>query len=81
MEASAVPERWKTAVEQGLLRPASMVSVGSSKETMRRFLRLLRQPAVGCLELRVLRAVRDQRGEIRRARDVEAQYAGATMAG
>jgi hypothetical protein len=73
--------RSSSAVEQGLLRPASAIAAGGDPGAARRFLELLRAPETGCTELRVLRAGLDRQGNIRRAEDVGLHQGGSTLAG
>jgi hypothetical protein len=81
MEGVTIAGRLSRAVEQGLLRPASAVAAGHDPAVTRRFLELLRTPEIGCTELRVLRAVFDRRGNIRRAEDVGSRQGGSTLGG
>ena len=48
---------------------------------MRRFLALLADPVVGCIEARVLRAAFDRQGFIRRGDDLGGGFGGTTLAG
>jgi hypothetical protein len=50
-------------------------------DVSRRFLANLAAPAVGCVEMRVLRAALDRQGWMRRGEDLVVGFVGATLAG
>ena len=50
-------------------------------DVARRFLDHLASPAAGCVELRVMRAAWDRRGDIHRADRISPTYQGSTLAG
>jgi hypothetical protein len=74
-------DRIEAAVGQGRLGPASAVAAHHDPMTTRRFLEILRAPAAGCIELRILRAVCDRRGSILRGDESGAGFGGSTLAG
>lgn len=57
--------------------------MGIEVAVARRFLEILTEPTLGCVELRVLKAACDRRGRIRRGRDLDLgpTFEGATLAG
>jgi len=65
------------------LAPQQAVQAEFDEQSARKFLSLLTTPAVGCVELRVLRAAFDRQGFVRRGEDVGSSqgFAGATLAG
>ena len=71
----------KQAIEQGLVPPASTMTASCNTGTTRRFLELLRAPAAGCTELRVLHAGFDRWGQVRRGLDLGQPAGGSTLAG
>jgi hypothetical protein len=81
MGAVMVGNRVATAVAQGVLKPASAVSARHDPATTRRFLEVLAAPAAGCVELRVLKAACDRRGEIVRGDALGPGFGGSTLAG
>ena len=81
MGATAFEDRITAAVDRGVLRPASAVAARHDPMTTRRFLEILGTPAAGCIELRVLRAVCDRRGNILRGDDCGPGFGGSTLAG
>src|SRR5271165_3549056 len=54
---------------------------GFDAQAARRFLEMLRTPSSGCIELRVLRAVFDRAGSIRRGESFGRGCVGTTLAG
>jgi hypothetical protein len=81
MGATAIEDRIGAAVGQGVLRPASAVAAHHDPMMTRRFLEILGTPATGCIELRILRAVCDRRGNILRGDDCGPGFGGSTLAG
>ena len=73
-------ERPAHAQGQESSRPRA-AAAGPDPAAARRFLEFLRAPAVGCTELRVLRGVCDQKGQIHRGGALGAPHHGATLAG
>lgn len=81
MGATAFESRLGAAMDSGVLRPASVVAARHDPMTMRRFLEILTAPVAGCVELRILRALCDRRGNILRGDDTGAGFRGSTLAG
>src|SRR5690242_8829792 len=81
MVDTAATVRLREALEQGLVKPTSALTVSHDSEMMQRFLEILSARRVGCLELRVLRAAFDRRGLIVRGDQEGSNFAGATLAG
>src|SRR3954471_6144568 len=81
MGATAYEGRLGAALNAGVLRPASAVAAYHDPMTTRRFLEILGTPPAGCIELRVLRAVCDRRGNVLRGDGCGAGFGGSTLAG
>jgi hypothetical protein len=79
--ASAIADHGRHVATRGSLRPASTIETTGNPAMTRRFLEILTAPQVGCVELRVLRAVQDRRGCLRRGEADGGSYAGSTWAG
>jgi hypothetical protein len=81
MEDTAITIPLKEALDQGLVKRTSALTVSHDSEMMQRFLEILSAPRVGCLELRVLRAAFDRRGLIVRGDQEGSNFGGSTLAG
>jgi hypothetical protein len=81
MGARVLEGRVAEAVIQGVLKPAVAVAARHDPAMTRRFLEVLAAPAAGCVELRVLRATCDRRGQVLRGDALGPGFGGSTLAG